>query len=131
MAFDGPGPFDGDPAFDFLGEIEAAPEDVEAAIEDALCAPLEVEYAEIDEGVWAWVAAELIAHYAFGGATVPLPEGFVGLPVDDVRDLAPRALEALEVIAIEERSELAELWASAYPEPLAERLRPLRARLGG
>ncbi len=62
MAFDGPGPFDGDPAFGFQHEIEGArPLDVEAAIEDALCVVIEREYAEIDEGVWAWAAAELMA----------------------------------------------------------------------
>lgn len=61
---------------------------------------------------------------------MPLPEGFDELPVEDVRDLAPRALEALEAIAEPGRSELAELWAEGYPEPLSVRLRALRERLG-
>jgi len=131
MAFDGPSPFDGDPAFDFQQEVLAAPEDIEAIVEDALCAPLETEYAEIDEGVWAWIAAELLAHYAFGGATVELPDALTGLPVESLADLAPLARESLAAVADASRSELAQLWAEGYPEPLAERLAPLLARLAG
>lgn len=58
MAFDGPTPFDGDPAYDFVHEIGCqSPARVRAALARAFKAT-RAEYVEVDEGVWAWCAAE-------------------------------------------------------------------------
>ena len=129
MAFDGPGPFDGDPSVMMAMELEDAPEDAEAIFEEALCTALEQAYVEVDDGVLAWVAVEMIAHHAGAPGPVPLEGVFARVTVKDVSDLRPLALEALEWIAEPDRSELAELWNERGEGPLRDRLAELRTRL--
>ena len=58
MAFDGPTPFDGDPVYMYLDEVEwDQPDDVVRAIREAFEQTREEPYVEVDEGVWAWAAA--------------------------------------------------------------------------
>jgi hypothetical protein len=130
VAFDGPGPFHGDPAFGLQMELEAAPEDAEAILEDAMAVACEQPYVEVDDGVWAWIAAELVARHTGHPSPDPLPEAFARVEVDDVSDLVPLARDALAAVADGERSELAQLWAEGYEQPFADRLADLRRRLG-
>ncbi len=132
MAFDGPGAFDGDPAFMYLHEVEAkSPSEVRAAMTRAFVAMRPGEYAEVDETVWAWAAAEMVAMalgrpssppppepFASAGASIPDPEGLVGL-----------ALAALDVVVNDQESEIADLWNEGGPPNLDDHLLPLRARL--
>jgi len=129
MAFDGPGPFDGDACAFLQIELEEAPEDAEAIIEDMLAGAIEMPYVEVDEGVWAWIAAELVAHHCGREPERPLPSAFTDVPVKDVSDLVPLAKESLGVIADLERSELAQLWSEGNPDPFAQRLEELQTRL--
>ena len=131
MAFDGPGPFDGDPAFILQAELEEAPEDAEAIIEDALATALEQSYIDVDDGVWAWVAAELIATNIGRPGPDSMPPAFQRVKVSDVSDLASLAVEALAAVADVDRSELAQLWAEGYDDPLSTRLVDLTQRLVG
>ena len=134
MAFDGPSPFDGDPAFDYLHTVEgASPEDVRSVLFDAFEFVLdpEADYIDVDETVWAWAAAELVALALGRPSDPPPPEPFAGAVkgLPDPAGLVPRALDALEVVADEERSEVAELWAESGDDSLADHLADLRARL--
>jgi hypothetical protein len=134
MAFDGPSPFDGDPAYDYLHVIEGVPpEDVRSVLVDAFEVVLDpdAEYLEIDETVWAWAAAELVAVALGRPSDPPPPEPFAsaarGIP--DAAALIERALAALDVVADEERSEIAELWLDRDEGSLDAHLMPLRERL--
>lgn len=131
MAFDGPTPFDGDPAYDFVHEIEdQSPARVRAALARAFKAT-RAEYVEVDEGVWAWCAAELVA-VARGRPPRPLPpEPFLSaaLSLSDPEALVAPALKALAVVADAERSEVAQLWEESGDGTLTTHLRSLRTRL--
>ncbi len=132
MAFDGPTPFDGDPAFMFLEEVEGqAPAKVRAALVRAFRATRGSEYVEVDEGVWAWAAAELVAVARGRAPRKAPPEPFLSAAraLPDPEGLVRPALAALRVVADVERSETAALWEETGEGTLEEHLAPLRARL--
>jgi hypothetical protein len=131
MAFDGPSPFQGDPAYLYLDEIVGqSPEVVRATITRAL----ELEgttYVEVDEGVWAWCAAEMLA-IAIGrppAEDVPEPFANIARMIPDCVALVPAAIAALAVVADPGRSEVAGLWQDRGVGTLADHLAPLRRRL--
>lgn len=132
MAFDGPSPFDGDPAFDHLDELEGRPPArVRAALIQAFEAVHRTTYLEVDEGVWAWCAAEMVA-IALGKPPERLPpEPFASAAtrLTDPVALVPSAISALNVVVDDERSEVAQLWAESGQGTLAEHVAGLRARL--
>ena len=136
MAFDGPTPFDGDPAWDWLDEIKGeSPAAVQAALERTFEAVIDSEedYIDVDDVVWAWAAAELVALAIGRGSEPAPPEEFAvcvaGLP--DASELVDPALRALAVVADPERSEVADLWNDSGDSTLEEHLADLRGRLGG
>lgn len=132
MAFDGPTPFDGDPAFMFLDEVEdQSPADVRAALLRAFKAINGDDYVEVDEGVWPWCAAELVA-VARGTPPAKLPpEPFLSAArsLRNVEALARPALAALAVVVDTKRSEVAELWEESGDGTLDAHVSGLRARL--
>ncbi|HJL00408.1 MAG TPA: DUF4259 domain-containing protein [Polyangiaceae bacterium LLY-WYZ-15_(1-7)] len=136
MAFDGPTPFDGDPVYMYLDEVEwDQPDDVVRAIREAFEQTREEPYVEVDEGVWAWAAAEMVA-IALGRPPKEAPPEPWGpaaerLGKSRAEQLKTAALAALEVVVDDERSEIAELWNERDDAPqFAEHVAPLRARLG-
>lgn len=133
MAFDGPTPFDGDPAYMYLEELEGTPEEIAAAITDAFeYLGSGEDYYEIDETVWAWACAELVA-LACGQPSDPAPPdpfAAAARKLPQPSRLVGPALAALEVVATESISEAAELWNESGDDTLAEHLRDLRERLG-
>lgn len=135
MAFDGPTPFDGDPVYMYLDQIEDAPS---ADIADAIRSAFEFilgddDYFEIDETVWAWGCAEILAS-ALGRGALESPPGAFGiaakaLSADDADPLREQALAALAVVVDEERSEIAELWNESGDNSLESHIAELRKRL--
>ncbi|MEV5595107.1 DUF4259 domain-containing protein [Streptomyces sp. NPDC052496] len=108
----GAGPFDGDAAADFLGELAAMPQDRRlGAIRGVLStAAAERDYLEAPEAEMAVAAAALLAAARAGRA---LPDGLaygpqltIGPPPQQLAVLAGHALD--RVLAPD--SELAELW---------------------
>ncbi|MCW8138337.1 MAG: DUF4259 domain-containing protein [Planctomycetota bacterium] len=134
MAFDGPSPFDGDSAFMFAHEVDGMPPaEVHRALLRAFSTVLDLDYVEVDEGVWAWCAAEMVAT-AIGRpaeATMPEPFATAAKSLPRASDLVPRALEALALITDEVRSEVAGLWNEDREGTLAVHVAPLRTRLRG
>lgn len=135
MAFDGPGPFDGDPVFNYLHSVSNQPP---AAVQAALASafqevlqggaarhmpaefatmlgidlPSETQvYIEVDEGVWAWACAEMVAVALGHEPDSPVPEPFFGAAksLPHPRHLAADAVEVLDIIVDTKRSELASL----------------------
>lgn len=135
MAFDGPTPFDGDPVYNYLDTIEGMDAAVVcAALEGAFDFVLgEDGYSEIDETVWAWAAAEMVATALGNGATSPAPKPFQlaaeSLSRTDGEGLRDKALRVLDVVADPERSEAADLWNESGEGTLNDHLSGLRARL--
>lgn len=135
MAFDGPTPFDGDPVYDYRDTIEGVDAtEVCAALESAFDVVLSEDgYSEIDETVWAWAAAEMVATALGKGAGSPAPEPFQqaaeSLSTQDGEGLRDKALRVLDVVADPERSEVADLWNESGEDTLADHLSGLRARL--
>ena len=132
MAFDGPGAFDGDPAFMFMDEIEGkSPTQVRSALSRAFGHMNPQGYAEVDEGVWAWAAAEMLAVALGNPSSPPPPEPFASAAatIPDAAALVPSALAALDVVVLDTASEVAELWNEAGGPSLHDHLLPLRSRL--
>lgn len=150
-AFDGPGPFDGDAVFHYLDRASLAP----AAFRDvvagafaeviaggaarrmpkeflALAGLTELGvYADVDEAVWAWACAEMVALALGRELESPMPEVFAQaarkLPAP--AGLLPDALRALDIASDRKRSELAGLLAETGDDAALQRLLRLRALL--
>lgn len=152
-AFDGPGPFDGDAVHNYVDEVRQPPAAFREAVASAFdevaqggaarhmpaeflaLAGLERPpvYVDVDEGVWAWTCADLVAlalgHepetaipdvFARAARTLPEPEGLV-------RD----AVAALAIVSDRKRSELAGLLDDAGEQRALERMERLRQLLAG
>lgn len=148
MAFDGPGPFDGDPVYNFIDGVSNQPPD---AIQGAMAAafrtviaggaaaqlPPELvsmlgidpsslpgRYADVDEGVWAWACAEMLALALGHEPETPIPAAFhaAALSLPRPRSLVGDALKALEIVADPKRSELAALFEEAKTASVQQRI---------
>lgn len=135
MTFDGPGPFDGDPVFNYLDQVVSQPP---SALRDALAgafrevmlggavrhlppelasmlgmdpARLPAAHVDVDEGTWAWACAEMVALALGEEPETPMPEPFRSAASSVPRpwELVGDALAALEVVSDPARSELAGL----------------------
>ncbi len=162
MAFDGPGPFDGDPVCNYRDLFEqTSPEQVRATLSNAFDAVLQPnshvaqalrtfasmtgapvsdpdeaelprsETYDVDETVFAWAAAELVALALGRPSKPPPPQPFASAAahIPEAVALVPKALAALDVVADASRSEVAALWNQNGRRSLADHLAPLRKRL--
>ena len=95
-AFDGPGPFDGDAVYNYMGQVELSPLAFREVIASALSEVVEggaarhmpseflvmaglerpVVYVDVDEAVWAWACAEIVAMAIGHQPETPVPEAF-------------------------------------------------------
>jgi hypothetical protein len=136
MAFDGPTPFDGDPAFNYIDEIQGqSPKMIRAAVVRAFEAVGQesesMRYVDVDTGVWAWAAAEMLA-LALGRPSEPPPPSPFGSAwsIRNPSLLVPAALDALRVVVDPKRSEIAGLWNEQGGPTLERHLDSLLSRLG-
>ena len=126
----GEGAFDNDAAQDFLSECARSsdPAVVSQPIELALAA----SFVDADDGAAAVAAAEVIAG-ALGSSGAAPPTRVVpclaAAPREQVRALAPRAVQAVERVGDPAVSELAQQWAEEKPNRWSVVLRQLAARL--
>lgn len=152
-AFDGPGPFDGDAVYHYVDEASVAPaafrEVIAGAFQEVISggaarrvppellalagleAPPFYVDVDVDEGVWAWACAELVAAALGLEPESPIPEEFLQrartlrAPVG----LVPDALRALEIVSDPKRSELAGLLEESNDSGAFQRMERLRSRL--
>lgn len=156
MAFDGPSPFDGDPVYNYIDSISnQAPARVQAVLAAAFQEVIQggaarqlppelvsmlgldpslvpTAYCDVDEGVWAWACAEMLALALGTQPESTIPEPFYGaaLSLPKPRKLVASALQALDVIGDTKRSELASLLVGSVAErSCRERLDRLRKDL--
>lgn len=153
MAFDGPTPFDGDPVYNYVDQVvdqtpDVVQEEFTFAFREVIqggasgrmpaefasmlgANPLSVTsttYVDVDEGVWAWACAEMVA-VALGYEPEPtIPEPFHGviLSLPNAKLLAADALEALDIVRDPKRSEVAGLMRDANADEAYERIDNLR-----
>jgi hypothetical protein len=126
----GEGVLENDTALDWLGDLEEQPQiqTVTIALSDAAA---EGDYLDASVGCEALVAAELVA-YALGRPPSEPEERLTALAEDLVglRDHAPLAARAVEVVADADHSELTDLWTEDGPNATWDAvLADLRARL--
>ncbi len=156
MAFDGPGPFDRDPVFAYLDQLEGQPPSslqsaFEAAFDEVLNggaarhAPVELlsmlgfdktsiaqGYADVDESVWAWACAEIVvlALDETWGHSIPEPFRKMANGLPHPRRLVSKAVSALEVVGDSMRSELGSLLRESEHVLSLQRISDLRTKLG-
>lgn len=155
MAFDGPGPFDGDPVSNYLDRVSNRPP---AVVQDELAAafrevleggasrrmpddlanmlgidPSSIPsmYLDVDEAVWAWACAEMVAVALGHEPETPIPGPFYAAAqsLPDPRMLVADALKAIDIIGDTARSELAGLLEEAQAEESSKRIASLRTTL--
>lgn len=152
-AFDGPGPFDGDAVYNYIDQTELAPAEFREAVADAFRAIAEggaagqlppeflamaglshpPVYVDVDEAVWAWACAELVALALGHEPETPIPTAFehAASSLPEVAGLASMASEALQVVSDPQRSELASLLEEAENHAALQRIGRLQALLQG
>lgn len=156
MAFDGPGPFHGDPVFNHLDSVQnqtpavlqqvlanAFSEVIKGGASrkmpaefftmlgfDPLSAP--AMFVDIDEGVWAWACAEILAAALGHDPETPIPEPFgsVALSIPQPRRLVADAIKALDLIVDTAHSELGGFVAEGCLAESRDRIARLRDVLG-
>ncbi len=130
-AFDGPGPFAGDAVYHYVDQAELPPPAFREAVGDAFGevirggaarhVPAELlamvgldrppTYLDVDEAVWAWACAELVALAIGHQPETPIPDAFAraARTMPEPAGLISDALEALQIVVDPKRSELAGL----------------------
>lgn len=149
-AFDGPGPFDGDAAYNYINGLLDVPAELRIAIVGAfsdvaaggvaarmpeayrkMLGPSSAAYIDVDDGVWAWAAAEMLA-IALGFPTeTPVPEQVAraARAIKDPEDMAASAAVALKVVCNPGSSELASLLSGPGGIEALQRMERLSAAL--
>ncbi len=143
-AFDGPGPFDGDAVSNYMDEALVPPAAFREVIARAFLevisggaarhVPAELLamagigtapfYVDVDEAVWAWACAEIVATALGHEPESPIPEAILhrAETTPDPASLIPDALRALEIVADPKRSELAGLLEEANDQNAFQRM---------
>lgn len=150
-AFDGPGPFDGDAVYNYLDQTKLSPTAFRATVAGAFGAvvdggaagqmPPELlamaglthppVYVDVDEAVWAWACAELVALAIGHKPETPVPLRFAHAAgsLTEPAELIAKACEALQIISDPKRSELAGLLKEADDQATFERIARLQSIL--
>jgi len=155
MAFDGPSPFDGDPVFNYLERVSGQPPEAlqrnlgaafQAVIEGGAANQLPPEmasmlgmdpsslpavYIDVDEGVWAWACAEMVALALGHALETPMPEPFItaARTLPEPTKLIADAIDAIDRLGDPKTSEIADLLSGARADDFRGRIAGLRRHL--
>ncbi len=122
MAFYGDNPFEGDPVFNRIDDVEWASSDaVRNAIMAGFREAANLGSFDVDACVWGWACAEMLELALGRPATPPPPSPFAAAAtIADPEALVPDALETLSLVRDPSTSELASLMGELSSMPPLE-----------
>jgi hypothetical protein len=126
----GEGAFDNDAAQDFLAECARSTD--ATVVAQAIDMALMASFVDADDGAAAVAAAEVLANALGSNGAAPTARVvpcLTATPRDQLRALAPRAVQAVTRVTDHASSELAQQWAEEKPNRWTASVQQLAARL--